>query len=429
MASPSKQEFSVPDLGEGISEATVTKILVKPGDKLKAKQVMFQVETSKANMNIDSPGVGSVEEVRIKVNDVVKPGQVVMSLLIEASAPAATKSPPPPSVSPPKTAQQPVAVKTSPPPVQKAAAPSTNGDRSSVDTPAGPATRRYAREMNVPIEDVPGSARGGRVTIDDVKVHIRERMVGGGGGGGIASKPLPDFAKWGPIEKKVASPIRKAIAANMAHNWLTCPMVTQFDNADVTELEDGRKRVMASLPKDGPKITMTVLAVKAVVAGLKAFPQFNVSFDASTNEIIQKQYYSVGIAVDTPRGLVVPVIRDADKKSLREIAIEVTTLATKAREGQLTMEDMSGGCLTITNLGGIGGTAFTPIINWPEVAILGMARSSIQPVFRDGKFEPRLILPLCLTYDHRVIDGADGARFTSQLVQILSDPIRLLMES
>jgi len=289
--------------------------------------------------------------------------------------------------------------------------------------------------MNVDLRQVPGSARGGRVTTDDVKSHIRNSMAAPvakastGSASGFTSKPLPDFSKWGEVERKAATGIRKAIAENMTHNWLTCPAVTQFDNADITELEDGRKRVTATLPKDSPKITMTVLAVKAVVAALKSFPQFNVSYDAATGEIIMKKYYHIGIAVDTPRGLVVPVIRDADKKGLREIATEVTAMAVKAREGTLSLDEMRGGSFTITNLGGIGGSFFTPIINWPEVAILGMSRSSMEPVYRDRQFVPRLILPLSLTYDHRVIDGADGARFTSQLVQILSDPIRLLMES
>jgi len=429
---PSKREFKVPDLGEGITDATVTKILVKPGDKLKAKQPLFQAETSKANMPVPAPADCTVEEIRIKVGDVVAPGQVVMVLTMAdivpvtkaVSTPAARPTP-----SAPKAAA-PTAVAT----VAPVAAPSSNGD-SGIPVPAGPATRRFAREMNVDLRQVSGTARGGRVTIEDVKSYIRNRMsekptaATGGSASGFTSKALPDFSRWGPVERKPASTIRKAIAANMAHNWLTCPMVTHFDLADITDLEDGRKRVTANLPKDAPKITMTVLAVKAIVAALKTFPQFNVSFDAASGEIIQKQYYHVGIAVDTPRGLVVPVIRDADKKTLRDIASEVTGLAGKAREGALSLDEMMGGSLTITNLGGIGGTGFTPIVNWPEVAILGMSRSSIQPVFRDGKFEPRLMLPLCLTYDHRVIDGADGARFTAQLVQILSDPIRLLMES
>jgi pyruvate dehydrogenase E2 component (dihydrolipoamide acetyltransferase) len=219
------------------------------------------------------------------------------------------------------------------------------------------------------------------------------------------------------------------IARNLTVAWNTMPMVTQFDHADITDLEAGRKRIVEGLPKGSPKITMTILAIKAVVAALKEFRNFNSSLDMSKGEMIYKQYYHIGIAVDTERGLVVPVIRDADKKSIRELAKDVTDLAEKARTGKLTLDEMRGGTFTITNLGGVGGTAFSPIVNYPEVAILGMARSSMQPVVRDGKIEPRLVLPLCLTYDHRVVDGADGARFTTRLVQLFSDPIRLLMES
>jgi pyruvate dehydrogenase E2 component (dihydrolipoamide acetyltransferase) len=244
-----------------------------------------------------------------------------------------------------------------------------------------------------------------------------------------AIPPLPDFSRYGPVEKKPLSNIRRKIAENLTIAWHVAPAVTQFDLADISDLEAGRKRIVDGAPKGSPKITMTVLAVKASVAALKEFPNFNSSLDLGTGEQVLKQYYHIGIAVETERGLVVPVIRDADKKSIRDLARDVAELADKARAGKLAVDDMRGGTFTITNLGGIGGTAFSPIINYPEVAILGMARSSLQPVIRDGKVEARLMLPLCLTYDHRLIDGADGARFTSRLVQLFSDPIRLLMES
>ncbi|MBO0699222.1 MAG: 2-oxo acid dehydrogenase subunit E2, partial [Zavarzinella sp.] len=295
-----------------------------------------------------------------------------------------------------------------------------------------PATRRYAREHGVNLAEVPGSARGGRVTVEDVKSHIRARMAQpatAAGGFTISAPPLPDFSKYGPVEKKPLSNLRKKIAENLAVTWHTVPAVTQYDQADITDLEAGRKRITESLPKGAPKVTMTVLAVKAVVAALKEFPHFNASLDLQTGEAVYKHYFHIGIAVDTERGLVVPVIRDADKKSIRDLAAEVAGLAEKARAGKLGIDEMRGGTFTITNLGGIGGTAFSPIINYPEVAILGLARSNIQPVFKDGQFAPRLLMPLCLTYDHRIIDGADGARFTTRLVQLFSDPIRLLMES
>ena len=295
--------------------------------------------------------------------------------------------------------------------------------------PAGPATRQYAREHAVSLGEVPGTARGGRVTVDDVKTHIRKRMQSSGGGGGVSAPPMPDFSKFGPIEKKPLSNLRKKIAENLTVAATVIPAVTQFDLADITDLEAGRKRITENLPKGSPKVTMTVLAIKAIVAALKEFPSFNGAFDLANNEIVLKGYYHVGIAVDTERGLVVPVIRDADKKSIRDLAHEVASLAEKARGGKLTIDEMRGGSFTITNLGGIGGTAFCPIINYPEVAILGLSRSAIQPAYRDGQFVPRLMMPLSLTYDHRIIDGADGARFTTRLVQLFSDPIRLLMES
>ncbi|HEY8503675.1 MAG TPA: 2-oxo acid dehydrogenase subunit E2, partial [Gemmataceae bacterium] len=295
-----------------------------------------------------------------------------------------------------------------------------------------PATRRLARELRVDLRQVRGSGRGGRVTIDDVKAYVRGRMEqpppGAAPAAGVSLPPLPDFSKWGPVERKRVSQLRQTVARNVSAAWLTCPMVTQYDLADVTELEAIRRRYAEGQPKGAPKLTMTVLAVKAAVAALKSFPHFNASFDAAAGELIYKKYFHIGIAVDTERGLVVPVIRDADRKSVHDIAVEVTELAQKARDGKLTIEEMRGGTFTITNLGGIGGTAFSPILNYPEVAILGLARTSQQPVVRDGKVEPRLMLPLCLTYDHRVIDGADGARFTTRLTQILSDPVRLLTE-
>ena len=245
----------------------------------------------------------------------------------------------------------------------------------------------------------------------------------------FALPPLPDFSKYGEVEKKPVTNLRKKIAENLTVAWRTMPMVTQNDLADITDLEAGRKRTVEAMGKGAPKITMTVLAVKAVVAALKEFPNFNSSYDMNTGELVLKKYFHIGLAVDTERGLVVPVIRDADKKSIRDIAAEVQGLAEKARAAKLTVDEMRGGCFTITNLGGIGGTNFTPIVNYPEVAILGMSRSSLQPVIRDGQVVPRLMLPLSLTYDHRVIDGADGARFVTKLTQLFSDPIRLLMEA
>jgi pyruvate dehydrogenase E2 component (dihydrolipoamide acetyltransferase) len=427
-SAPSRYELRLPEIGEGIAGGTIVAVAVKAGDTVTMGQEICTIETDKASAPVPSPVDGRLEEIRVKSGDQIAVGSIIAVL-------AARR----------RTAEMPVSAGVfAPAPAMEvleaasvAAAPATmiadNGKNRLAPVPAGPATRRLARELGVNLRDITGSARGGRVTIDDVKAFTRRRMTqtasANSSSGGFTVPPLPDFSKYGVVEKKPLSNLRRKIAENLTIAWHTAPAVTQFDAADITELEAGRKRIVEGLPKGEAKITMTVLAVKAVVAALKDFATFNSSLDIASGTLILKQYFHIGIAVDTERGLVVPVIRDADKKSLRALAREITELATKARGAKLAIDDMRGGCFTITNLGGIGGTAFSPIINYPEVAILGMARSSLQPVIREGKVEPRLMLPLCLTYDHRVIDGADGARFTTRLVQLFSDPIRLLMES
>ena len=431
VAASTKSEFKLPNLGEGIDAATVVAIKVKVGDEVKAGQDVIDVETDKAAMSIPSELAGKIESISVNPGDKLAVGSVILVMTTLASGPRERVGPDTPSVpSPPPAKNQGADTPRSP-------APATNGKKDL--TPAGPATRRLARELGVALLEVKGTARGGRVTLDDVKGFIRtERVAVKQGGGGTFSgsvvnaftlPALPDFSKFGEIEKKPASGIRKKIAENLTVAWRTMPMVTQNDLADITDLEAGRKRIVETLPKGAPKITWTVLAVKACVAALKEFPNFNSSYDMNAGEVIYKKYFHIGIAVDTERGLVVPVIKDADKKSVRDIATEVQVLAEKARSGKLAIDEMRGGTFTITNLGGIGGTSFTPIVNYPEVAILGMCRSALQPVVKDNAIVPRLMLPLSLTYDHRVIDGADGARFTSRLVQLFSDPMRLLMES
>ena len=308
-----------------------------------------------------------------------------------------------------------------------ASRPETNGPVA-----AGPATRRLARELGVALAEIKPTGRGGRVTLDDIKGFVREERQSNKSGApreAASGYVLPDFSKFGAIERKPVANIRQTIAKNLTLGWRTMPMVTQHDLADITDLEAARKRTVESLPKGSPKVTMTILAIKAAIAAIREFPQFASSYDANAGELILKKFFHIGIAVDTERGLVVPVIRDADKKSIRELSAEVGALADKARAGKLAIDEMRGGVFTITNLGGIGGTSFTPIVNYPEVAILGMSRSSLQAVVKDGQIVPRLMLPLSLTYDHRVIDGADGARFTTRLVQLFSDPLRLLMET
>jgi pyruvate dehydrogenase E2 component (dihydrolipoamide acetyltransferase) len=446
LSASTRQEFKLPALGEGIDAATVVDVLIKPGDKVAAGQNVVAVETDKAAVEVPAESAGTVAEVKVKPGDKVPVGAVLLVLqasgVSHAAGSATPKSPPvpPKPADAGRTGGMTAAARQDSAHTRPA---STNGPttRTVSLVPGGPATRRLARELGVSLAEIEPSGRGGRVTLDDVKTFVRKRITepkptsptsaasGRTVADSFAHPPLPDFAKFGPIEKKPVPTIRQTIAKNLTVAWRTMPMVTQHDQADVTDLEAGRKRIVEGLPKGAPKVTMTVLAVKAVVAALKEFPTFNASLDLNAGELVVKKYYHVAIAVDTERGLVVPVIRDADKKSIRDLAAEVANLAEKARTGKLAIDEMRGGTFTITNLGGIGGTAFTPIVNYPEVAILGMSRSVLQPVVRDGQVVPRLMLPLSLTYDHRVVDGADGARFTSRLSQLFSDPIRLLMES
>jgi pyruvate dehydrogenase E2 component (dihydrolipoamide acetyltransferase) len=285
--------------------------------------------------------------------------------------------------------------------------------------------RKFAREIGVDIAQVRGSAADGRISVEDVKAYARARAAAPAAGGGPAVAVLPDLSKWGPVESKPMTGVRRATARHMTLAWTHIPHVTQHDKADVTEFEEFRK---GYAKKAGVTLTVTALAVKVVAAALKRFPQFNVSVDEAREAVVWKSYCHIGLAVDTDRGLLVPVLRDADKKGLKTIAAEVGVLAGKARDKKLSLEDMSGGCFTITNLGGVGGTGFTPIVNWPEVAILGLSRSSLEPTWREGEFVPRLMMPLSLSYDHRVIDGADAARFLRWVAEALSQPLVLALE-
>ncbi|MFO0801787.1 MAG: 2-oxo acid dehydrogenase subunit E2 [Gemmataceae bacterium] len=427
-------EFRLPDLGEGIDSAIVTSVMVKPGDAVALGQNVIAVETDKASLEIPSESAGTVESVAVKQGDKLPVGAVILTLGAAGAKPSEPKPEAPAKVSePPSGGRKPPVSEPTPPATPTGDSRPPLGERKLASGPvaAGPATRRLARELGVSLAEVQPTGRGNRVTLDDIKGFVRNRISGGGGAVRDAAPAftMPDFSKFGEIEKKKVANIRQTIAKNLTLGWRTMPMVTQFDSADITDLEAARKRTVESTPKGLPKVTMTILAIKAVVAALREFPQFASSFDMAAGELILKKYFHIGIAVDTERGLVVPVIRDADKKSIRDLATEVGTLAEKARAGKLAIDEMRGGVFTITNLGGIGGIAFTPIVNFPEVAILGMSRSALQPVVKDGEIVPRLMLPLSLTYDHRVIDGADGARFTTRLVQLFSDPLRLLMET
>ena len=451
------KEARVPDIGDD-KDVPVIEVLVKPGDTVSKDQGLVTLESDKATMEVPAPFDGVVREVKVKVGDELSEGSVVA--LIEPAAEAADK--------PSAKAEAKPAQKTEEKPEPKAeAAPEAKPEPKSESEPksgpaqpstpamnagnphsppvtfdaealmpgkvphASPAVRLFARELGVDLGQVSGSARGGRISKEDVQAYVKSVMAGGGaartggGGGGLDLIPWPkvDFAKFGEVERKPLSRIQKLSGANLARNWAMIPHVTQFEDADITEMEAFRKR-LGEENKD-TKVTPLVFLIKAAVAGLKKFPAFNASLDG--DELVLKQYFNIGIAVDTPDGLVVPVIRDADRKGLLDLARELGEISAKARDKKLSSADMQGGCFSISSLGGIGGTAFTPIINAPEVAILGVSRSAMKPVWNGKEFAPRLMLPLSLSYDHRVIDGAAAARFTSYLSQVLGDLRRLLL--
>lgn len=437
------QTFKCPNLGEGIKSADVSSISVKVGDTITADQNVMEVETDKAVVELPCSIAGEITQVHVEPGKTIKPGDPLLTLKTSGEVPASAAAPERPagSATAPAPASQP-AKPAAPPPTAPAMVPApataalqavAEGGEKKAPAPAGPATRRLARQLGVDLHQVSGSGPGGRITIDDVQSHVRQILQGTKSVPGVATArmaapALPDFTQFGPVERKGMNRIAKTSAANLSYAWQTIPHVTQNDLADVTELEAGRKRHTQN-QKTGAKITMTVLAIKAVVAALKQYPNFNSSLDSNTDEIILKQYYHIGVAVDTEYGLVVPVIRDANHKSILEIAAELDGLATKARDRKLSPSDFQGGTFTITNLGGIGGTTFSPIVNWPEVAILGMSRAKQQLVVMDGEPKVRLMLPLSLSYDHRVVNGADAARFITKVSGLLADPSQLLIES
>jgi pyruvate dehydrogenase E2 component (dihydrolipoamide acetyltransferase) len=432
-------ELKVPDLG-GFDNIPVISILVKPGDTIAKETPLVELESDKATMEVPSTSAGTVRDIKVKIGDKVSQGSVLVSVETAdevAAAPAPAPAPvasaptqmPAPSAPPPATTTPPApsfAAVMSPPP-------SLNGNSSNGEAPshASPAIRRFARELGVLLEGLHGTGPNSRITREDVQGFVKHALSGaplaGGGAslGGLNILPWPrvDFAKFGPIERKPLSRIQKISGPNLARNWVMIPHVTQNDDADVTELEEFRKAINGE-QKD-VKVTMLALMIKACVAALKEFPIFNSSLDGE--ELVFKQYYHLGFAADTPNGLIVPVIKDADKKGVLDIARETAELSAKARDGKLGPADMSGATFTISSLGGIGGTYFTPIINAPEVAILGVSRTAVKPVWNGTAFAPRTILPLSLSYDHRVIDGASAARFVTYLSRVLADIRRILL--
>lgn len=444
-ASSGVVEFKIPELGENIAEATVTKVLVKPEDQVSKDQPLVELETDKATVEVPSSVSGVVKEVRIKEGEKAKVGDVVFVIAGAAEEAEVDEVPTETEIEakaePPAIEQKPApAPEPKPRPrragLEEALPPITEGYRKyRPDTivkvaPAAPSVRRFAREIGIDINKVNGSGPRGRISIEDIKKFSRARAKEAPTPGlpGFNVPQLPDFSKWGQIERKPMSPIRQKTAENMITSWLSVARVTQYDKADITELEEHRKKFSNKVEGAGGKLTVTAVLLKVVASALKTFPQFNASIDVAKNEIIYKKYYHVGVAVDTDRGLLVPVIRDVDKKNILQLSVALTESAEKARSKKLSLEEMQGGTFTITNLGGIGGTAFSPIVYYPQVAILGISRSSMEPVYVDGKFEPRLMLPLSLSYDHRLIDGADAARFLRWVAEALKDPFLMALE-
>ena len=429
-------EVRVPDIGD-FKDVAVIEVFVQPGDTIKVEQSLITVESDKASMEIPSSAAGVVREMKVKVGDKVNQGDLLA--LLEGAAPVAAA----PAAAAPANAPAPAAVSaTAAPPV--AAAPAHEPTRAPLGLPhASPSVRKFARELGVPLAEVKGSGPKGRITLEDVQAFTRAVMSGaqrtqaqgaaGVSGGGVTGGgelnlipwPKVDFAKFGPIERKELSRIKKISGANLMRNAVMIPAVTNHDDADITDLEAFRVATNKENEKSGVKVTMLAFLIKACVAALKKFPEFNSSLDGDA--LVYKNYWHIGFAADTPNGLVVPVIKDADKKGVLQISAEMSELAKKARDGKLGPADMSGATFTISSLGGIGGRYFTPIINAPEVAILGVCRSNIEPVWNGEKFKPRLMLPLSLTWDHRVIDGAAAARFNAYLGQILADFRRVLL--
>ena len=449
------KEARVPDIGD-YDDVPVIEVLVAVGETVAKDQGLVTLESDKATMEVPSTVAGVVTEVKVKPGDTLSQGDVVA--LVEAAGASA----PQPAVSAPAPKQTPAAeTGIQVEPVAPSKAPD-NIARASIENAMGaglppvrfeaaallpdkvpyasPAVRLFARELGVDLARVPGSARGGRITKEDVQSFVKGALAGGAGtaasaapagGGGLNLLPWPkvDFAKFGEIEVQPLSRIKKISGANLARNWAMIPHVTQHDDADITELEALRVALNAEneKTKSGIKLTMLAFLIKASAAALKQYPTFNASLDASGEQLTLKKYMHIGFAADTPNGLVVPVVRDVDKKGINQISQEMGELAKKARDGKLGPADMSGGCFSISSLGGIGGTSFTPIVNAPEVAILGVSKSAMKPVWDGSAFQPRLVLPLSLSYDHRVIDGAAAARFTAYLAQLLGDMRRVLL--
>ena len=438
--------INLPELGEGVDSVDVVSVLVAVGDQIEKDQSLIEVETEKASVEVPSTSAGTVLEIHVNEGDTVGEKAPIVTLdVVEAAADIPPEQPT--SDAAPAEEQRSggtggdegqrsaeaeeqrdggagengVAETATPPP------PAVPRDGISA-VPAAPTVRRVAREVGVDITAVEGSGHGGRISIDDVKAHThRVLTTGGSSTPGLAAAELPDLARFGPVRREAMSKVRRLTAENLTRAWLNAPQVTNHESADISDLEEFRKAYRARVEEAGGKLTMTAILVKIVASTLKQHPTLNAAVDMANSEIVFRESINIGVAVDTERGLLVPVIRDADRRNLTEIGVALDDLARRARDKKLAPDDMQGGTFSISNLGGIGGTGFSPIINWPEVAILGVSRGRIEPQWHENSFRPRLMLPLSLSYDHRVVDGAEGARFTTLLAGLLADIRRLLL--
>lgn len=470
-------EINLPAIGDNITSADVIKVHVKEGDKIDVDQIIIEIETDKATVEVPSEHAGIVKQVFVKEGTKANVGEPIITLETEevrsetSAVRSETKevkgekqeaeseelriksdelgkkndtdkiaSHQPPATnhqSPATNHQSPITNHQQPITKEHTHIPQlVNLPKDIIKTvvPAAPSVRRFAREIGVDISQVRGSGKGTRISIEDVKAYakvLNQQILKGGVSGAVIGVPretLPDFTKWGEVDRQPMSNVRRKTAEHLSYAWATIPHVTQFDKADITELEKLRKQFGKQVEATGGKLTVTGILLKVIASAMKVFPQFNSSVDMEKNEIVYKKYVNIGVAVDTEKGLLVPVIRDVDKKNITQLSIDLAEVSKKARDKKLTLDDMQGGSFTISNLGGIGGTYFTPIVNSPEVAILGVSKSSIEPVYIDGEFKPRLMMPLSLSYDHRIIDGADGIRFLRWVINALENPFLLSLE-
>lgn len=430
--------ISLPELGENIDSGTVTSILVKVGDSVEVDTPLLELETDKAVVEVPSSAAGVVASISVAEGATLQVGGAILELDGVSAAPVAASTPEPEPEPTPEPVAEP---KPTPEPeevvnVPKAATPApkeVSVPKSSGPVRAAPSVRKLAREIGVDISVVVASDSKKGITAADVKAHSKNGApavtTSGSAAVPVGSTPLPNFGKWGGVKREPMSKIRQVTVQSMTRSWTTIPHVTQNDLADITEMEKFRKAHGKAVQAAGGKLTATGILVKVLCEALKRFPQFNSSIDVATSEIILKEYYNIGIAVDTEHGLMVPNIKDVDKKGLTQISVEMSAMSERARTRKIGLDELQGTCMTITNLGGIGGTSFTPIVNSPEVAILGVSRSRMEPVYIDGEFEARNMMPISLSYDHRVIDGADAARFTRWICQTLENPMTLLMDA